>query len=116
MTDSLLIAVAALATGALLGALTVLLLRVAPGRGRAGAETELAELARRQGEAAVRLQAMGDMLAGRQAELARAVSERLDAVTQRLGQSMQASSQHTVDNLQKLNERLAVIDSAQKNM
>jgi DNA recombination protein RmuC len=29
---------------------------------------------------------------------------------------MQASSQHTVENLQKLNERLAVIDSAQKSL
>jgi DNA recombination protein RmuC len=59
---------------------------------------------------------MGEVLSGRQAELARAVSERLDAVTHRLGQSMQASTQHTVDNLQKLNERLAVIDGAQKNI
>src|SRR5204862_2471186 len=55
-------------------------------------------------------------LSGRQAELARAVSERLDAVTHRIGQSMQVSTQSTMENLAKLNERLAVIDNAQKNL
>jgi DNA recombination protein RmuC len=59
---------------------------------------------------------MGEVISGRQAELARAVSERLDAVTHRIGQSMQTSTQHTVANLQKLNERLAVIDGAQRNI
>jgi DNA recombination protein RmuC len=42
--------------------------------------------------------------------------ERLDAVTQHLGTSMQTSTKHTTENLQKLNERLAVIDHAQKNI
>jgi DNA recombination protein RmuC len=69
-----------------------------------------------QAETAIRVQAMGEMLAGRQAELGRAVNERLDAVTQRLGQSMQNTTQQTVESLQKLNERIAVIDSAQKNL
>src|ERR687892_526956 len=78
-------------------------------RGGNGDE-RMAELARVQNETAVRLQAMGDMLANRQAELTRAVNERLDSVSQRLGQSMQTSTQHTVESLQKLNERLAVID------
>jgi DNA recombination protein RmuC len=59
---------------------------------------------------------MGEVLSGRQAELARAVSERLDAVTHRIGQSMQVSTQSTMENLAKLNERLAVIDNAQKNL
>jgi DNA recombination protein RmuC len=56
------------------------------------------------------------MLAGRQAELHRAVNERLDSVTHHLSQSMTATRQHTADHLQKLNERLAVIDGAQKNI
>ncbi len=80
------------------------------------AEERMAELARIQAETGGRLQALGEALSGRQAELARAVSERLDSVTHRIGQSMQASTQHTVENLQKLNERLAVIDSAQRNI
>ncbi|GIK97857.1 MAG: DNA recombinase [Alphaproteobacteria bacterium] len=79
-------------------------------------EERMGELARIQAETAGRLQAMGDALSGRQAELARAVSERLDSVTHRIGQSMQSSTQSTMANLQKLHERLAVIDSAQKNI
>ena len=59
---------------------------------------------------------MGQMLHAKQSELQHAVHTRLDAVTDRLGQSMQATTKQTTDNLQKLNERLAVIDSAQKNI
>jgi DNA recombination protein RmuC len=79
-------------------------------------DAHMAELARLQNETSVRVQAMGDMLAGRQAELGRAVNERLDAVTQRLGESMQISTKHTTEHLQQLHTRLAVIDSAQKNL
>src|SRR5204863_3210807 len=57
-----------------------------------------------------------EMLAGRQAELHRAVNERLDSVTHHLSQSMTTTREHTSDHLQKLNERLAVIDGAQKNI
>src|SRR5260221_670199 len=59
---------------------------------------------------------MRDLLAGRQAELHRAVNERLDSVTHHLNQSMTTTRQHTVESLQKLNERLAVIDNAQRNI
>jgi len=64
----------------------------------------------------VRIEAMRDLLAGRQAELSRAVNERLDSVSHHLNQSMTTSRQHTVESLQKLSERLAVIDHAQKNI
>jgi DNA recombination protein RmuC len=77
---------------------------------------QLAEFARLQTETAVRIEGMRNMLAGRQAELQRAVNERLDSVTHHLGQSMTAAREHTVESLQKLNERLAVIDHAQKNI
>jgi len=76
----------------------------------------MGDIARVQAESAGRLQAMQEVLAARQAELARTLNERLDAVGNTLGQSMQATTQHTVENLQKLNERLAVIDSAQKTI
>ncbi|HKS63232.1 MAG TPA: DNA recombination protein RmuC, partial [Xanthobacteraceae bacterium] len=79
-------------------------------------EERMAEIARIQADTAGRVHTMGEVLSGRQAELARAVSERLDAVTHRIGQSMQTSTQNTMANLQKLNERLAVIDGAQKNI
>jgi DNA recombination protein RmuC len=80
------------------------------------ADPQLLELARLQAETAVRIDAMREMLAGRQAELQRAVNERLDSVTHHLNQSMTTTRHHTAESLQKLNERLAVIDSAQKNI
>ena len=79
-------------------------------------EAPLGDLARLQTESAGRLEAMIGMLAKNQSQLQHHVNERLDAVTHRLGQSMETSKQHTVEHLQKLNERLAVIDSAQKNI
>jgi DNA recombination protein RmuC len=79
-------------------------------------EARLAEMARAQAEAVGRVQAMGEGLAARQSELARLVNERLDAVSGRLGQSMEATTRQTVERLQHLHERLALIDNAQKNL
>lgn len=67
-------------------------------------------------ELGARVQAMGELLAKAQTQLQSSVHERLDAVTQHLGTSMQVQTKHTTENLQKLNERLAVIDHAQKNI
>ena len=77
---------------------------------------QVAEFARVQADTAARIEAMRDLLAGRQADLARMVNERLDSVTHHLSQSMHTTRQHTTDSLQKLNERLVVIDGAQKNI
>jgi DNA recombination protein RmuC len=63
-----------------------------------------------------RIQTMGEMLSRAQAQLQQAVHQRLDAVTHNLGQSMQTSTKHTTEHLQQLHARLAVIDSAQKNI
>jgi DNA recombination protein RmuC len=63
-----------------------------------------------------RIQAMGDLLAKAQSQLQQTVHERLDAVSTRLGDSMQTSTKHTTEHLQQLHARLAVIDSAQKNI
>lgn len=79
-------------------------------------ETRMAELRRLQAETTGLVRAMGDMLANRQSQFEKAFSERLDAVTHRIGQSMQHTTQQTSDNLNRLNERLAVIDAAQKNI
>ena len=70
----------------------------------------------RMAELNARVQAMGELLARAQAQLQQTVHERLDAVTARLGESMQTSTKHTTDHLQQLHARLAVIDSAQKNI
>ncbi len=87
----------------------------ARGRTRHGNESA-AELAKAQADAASRLEAMIGMLAKGQSQLQHVVNERLDSVSQRLGHSLDAGKQQTVESLQKLNERLAVIDSAQKNL
>jgi len=63
-----------------------------------------------------RVQVMGELLAKAQSQLQQTVHERLDAVTARLGESMQSSTKHTAEHLQQLHARLAVIDSAQKNI
>ena len=49
-------------------------------------EERLADMLRAQAETSGRMQAMGEALAGRQSEMARAVTDRLDAVTHRVGQ------------------------------
>jgi DNA recombination protein RmuC len=79
-------------------------------------EGRIAEMAQIQSETAGRLKTMGDVLAGRQAELGRIVNDRLDAMSGRIGQSMTDTANQTVERLQKLHERLAVIDTAQKNI
>ena len=79
-------------------------------------ESRVAELARIQAETVGRLQALGEGLGGRQAELARVMAERLDAVSTRLGHSMDEATRQTVLKLQSLHERIAVIDHAQKNL
>jgi DNA recombination protein RmuC len=79
-------------------------------------EMRIGDLARVQSEITGRVQNMGEMLSGGHAELARTVNDRLDAVTRNLGLSMEANKQGTVESLQKLNERLAVIDRAQRNL
>src|ERR1041384_4088866 len=109
----------------LLGAIALMLAKATRARGIEAArhdmhagelEERMAEIVRAQAETAGRVHTMGEVLSGRQAELARAVSERLDSVTHRIGQSMQQQTQNTMANLAKLNERLAVIDNAQKNL
>jgi DNA recombination protein RmuC len=79
-------------------------------------ELRLGEMLRAQSEATGRVDAMGQALAGRQAELARTVNDRLDSVTHRVGQSMEQTTRHTVDQLRALHERLGIIDHAHKNL
>ena len=53
-----------------------------------------------------RIQTTGELLARAQSQLQQTVHERLDAVTQNLGQSMQTSTKNTTDHLQQLHARL----------
>ena len=79
-------------------------------------EDRLSDVLRAQAEASGRVQTIGEVLAGRQAELTRVMNDRLDAVTHRVGQSMEQSTRNTMDSLRHLHERLAVIDNAHKNL
>jgi len=79
-------------------------------------ETRIAELVRAQTEMTGRIQSFAEMLGGRQAELARTVTERLDSVSHRLGEGMSNAARATVESLGQLHERLAVVDAAQNRL
>jgi DNA recombination protein RmuC len=80
------------------------------------AEAGVAEVMRLQAETAGRVQAMAEAIGGRQTDLGRVLSERLDGLTHRLGRTLAETTRATNENLGQLNERLAVIDRAQKSM
>src|SRR6476646_9486481 len=63
-----------------------------------------------------RLQTLAEISVSRHGELARAVNERLDRMTHRVGSDLTETARKTTDSIAKLHERLAVIDSAQKNL
>jgi DNA recombination protein RmuC len=105
---------------ALAGLLTLVVIVWLNGRARAreatlrqsearGIEIEMASLKGR-------LQSMAEVTGASQAELGRAIHERLDRVSQNLGVNMEETTRKTTENLSKLNERLAVIDTAQRNI
>ena len=79
-------------------------------------EQRFSEMIRVQSEASGRVDAMAQLLADRQVDLARSVNERLDAVTHRVGQSMEQSTRHTMDSLRVLHERLGIIDNAHRDL
>jgi DNA recombination protein RmuC len=114
MTDSVLTLLFAAVAVAGLAVLGVVLWRNRHPADRQAAT--VAELLQAQRDGAARLEAMIKMLADRQSQVQHAVNERLDSVSNRLGDSLQKTTQHTAENLHKLHERLAVIDSAQKNI
>ena len=116
MTESFsIIAIAAVVVACpALAALAIALRRAR--RAAPAEEAAMAELTRAQADAAARLEAMIGMLAKGQSQLAHTVNERLDSVSHRLGDSLEKTKQSTAENLQKLGERLAVIDRAQKNI
>jgi len=88
----------------------------AAAEGRRELEAQLAALAQSNAELGGRLGSMSEWLGSRQADLARVMSERLDNVSARLGAGLENHAQTTGANLNKLNERLAVIDAAQARM
>lgn len=110
------------------GGLVVFLLR----RGQSGGDSErlmnsVESLAGAQAELAGRLSQIAESGAVAQAQLSerlqaqeRAVTktleERLADLTRRIGENLQKNTTHTGETMAKLQERLAVIDAAQKNI
>ncbi len=90
--------------------------REAAAERQADIEAQMAALARSSAEMTGRLQTVAEVFGSRQADLARLVSERLDAVGHRLGQGLESSTKTSMENLTRLNERLAVIDRAQTRL
>jgi DNA recombination protein RmuC len=82
----------------------------------AASVARLAELLRAQNEMQGRVAAMAEVFGARQAETNQAINQRLDGLTQRLGQSISEQTRATHENLRSLQERLAVIDTAQTNI
>jgi DNA recombination protein RmuC len=113
---------AGLAAGAATGVLLLLILLIAWRRAVARAELgdafegQVAELLRTQSEMTGRMQTMAEVFGSRQSELARGLTDRMDGLTHRLGQSIQETTHKTHENLSRLAERLAVIDKAQQNI
>ena len=84
---------------------------------RAADAAVMAELARAQTTPRRGSKPWSDAAATASRSLQHAVNERLDTVSHRLGDSMEKTTQNTTSSICKsCNERLAVIDSAQKNI
>ena len=80
------------------------------------AQSRMAGILQAQAEMQGRLGAVADVFGARQAELTQSIGQRLDAMTGRLGQTMTEQTKSTHESLAKLQERLAVIDTAQNNI
>ncbi|PDS80569.1 DNA recombination protein RmuC [Rhizobium sp. L43] len=84
---------------------------------RAGeSEARMAELLKIQAEMQGRIAAMTEVFGARQSELNQAISQRLDGMSQRVNSTITEQTRSTHENLQRLQERLAVIDAAQNNI
>lgn len=105
-----LLALAGLAAAVLLALAIALIVHMRGRRKEAAAhEAQLAELK-------VRLQTFAEISVARHGDLARSVNERLDRMTHKVGADLNETSRKTHESIAKLNERLAVIDTAQKNL
>jgi DNA recombination protein RmuC len=120
-----LLVIAALAVLGLLVLCVVALWRSASARALAAADAadaardadlRMAELLKTQAEMHGRMATMAEVFGARQSELNQSIQSRLDGMTQRLGTTMTEQTRSTHENLAKLQERLAVIDTAQNNI
>jgi DNA recombination protein RmuC len=106
-----------------LGLLLLLIAVILVWRAQRGRRQEQLDAERRTGELELRLAELSGSLQsfaaqsqGQTVHLQRTLDERLDAVGQRVGVGLHEQSEKTSLSLGLLNERLAVIDAAQKNI
>jgi DNA recombination protein RmuC len=92
-------------------------------RAQRGRRAEALEALRRAGDLEYRLAEMAgslrsfaDQTQGQQAMMTHTLNERLDLVSQRVGHGLTDQAERTAQSLSKLHERLAVIDTAQRNL
>jgi len=91
--------------------------RLAEVRARAEqAEAQTMTILRAQTEMQGRIAAMTEVFGARQAELNQSIAQRIDGMSHRIGQTMTEQTKSTHENLRHLQERLAVIDTAQNNI
>ena len=101
----------------------LLIIAIAALRGARARQALSLEAMRRTGDVEYKLaelsgslSAFAEQVAHHDAHLARTLDERLDQVSLRLGQGLTETAERTTQSLQSLNERLAVIDNAQRNI
>jgi len=119
MTDPFLLAIGLIIVVVIVAVLVLLLRAPAPVTDPAAEQRMVALNSRLDGMATWLQNAHGQLqqtVQVSQSQFQQTVSQRLDAVTARLGESLTASTNTTAEHLQNLHARLAVIDSAQKNI
>ena len=108
-------------TGLVFLLIIAVLVLVMRGKGRSeddmlDSEHNMATLLRAQAEMQGRLATMAEVFGSRQAELNQAIGQRLDGMSQRVTATIGEQTRSTHENLRRLQERLAVIDTAQTNI
>lgn len=119
MSETVLLALALVIVSGVVAIIVLLLRPRAPVADPEAQERLLALNARLDGMATWLQGAHGQLqqtVQASQGQFQQTVNQRLDAVTARLGESLTASTNTTAEHLQNLHARLAVIDSAQKNI
>ena len=76
----------------------------------------LSEMAERQSSLQGRMSQFAEDASTREEKLRETLDRRLDQVSHKVGQSLNETQERSAKNLKELNERLAVIDRAQKNI
>ena len=105
----------------LVGVLVWLVLRFERARAARAQENEaiahmVATMQASQQELAGRISQLTENQSQTQSALAKAIEERFDAVTERMGKSLEKSATDTAKTMGELNTRLSIIDEAQKHI